>query len=631
LRAKDLASRLGVQNSDRRDFKDFLAVLVHDGELRLRKGRWYRLGDPKEIVPERHTKPGSDAARSREELFQGIFADAELPIRFGAKVNEALCAIPESVDKIPPGFEDLRSIPFVTIDPVEAKDFDDAVAAEALPDGGIRLFVGIAHVSHYVILNGALDREAYKRGNSVYYPGGVIPMLPHELSSGICSLKPEQDRLVLAAIMDYSAMGKCVGTRFVQGIMHSRRRLTYDEAQEILDGRGELSDELAPSFAAMERLYRKLAQLSAERGALDLDIPEAEIRLDAEGRIASLRRSPRNDSHRLIEEFMIAANCAVAEHLHKLGWSCLYRIHDVPDPEKLMNYGNLARELGYPFPDEEGGVSGRELNRFLRSLEGQDDRDYLHILLLRSLKQALYSPLTMGHFGLGLVHYAHFTSPIRRYADLVVHRILVGAITGKKAKQALAGFTDLDLVGEQCSMTERRAMDVERKADAICQAEFMQDKLGEEYEAQVSGVVAFGLFVQIGEPFVEGLIHISRLMDDYYLFFEEEHALIGRSTRRRFRLGDRVKVRLSYVDVPHGRIDFDLVDMEGVGPKARRPPRDRAGKSPRKDTARRRPEAKGRTSGKKGPGKGRKSKPHGSARPAAKSGRTSRGKNTKHR
>jgi ribonuclease R len=557
LRYRDIIHMLNLNESDRRELRRMLTDLVQLDALRLRKGRWYRLGQGKTaLVPDTPV----DVRKLRKQRFAEIYEEHDLPVRFPTSVIDEAELLPDVVESIPKGYEDLRGIPLVTIDPPDAKDFDDAVAVMPLENKpGFRLIVAIADVSFYVTPGSELDAEAIRRGTSTYVPGGVVPMLPHKLSSGLCSLKPGEDRLVFAAFLDYAPGARLISKRFATAVIRSRASLSYTQAQEILEGRSEMRIEtdLAASFTNMKALFEQLLEQRKARGTVDLDIPEAKVWINEAGEIESIEKAQRFAAHRIIEEFMIAANRAVAEYLDEKELPGLFRIHEAPAEEKIAVFADLSRSLGYRFEAE--SVTGTEINRYLESLKDAPEAGYLNVLLLRSFKQARYSETDTGHFGLALDHYSHFTSPIRRYPDLEIHRLLKKALAGYKRKK------DIDLaharnaqVAEDCSRNEQRAVSVERKALSLCQAEYMERFVGDAFEGHINGVTNFGFFVQIESPYVEGMVHVSKL-PDYFQFDEDAHALVGERSGRRFRLGDKVDVRLIGVDVPKGWVDFDIV------------------------------------------------------------------------
>ncbi len=573
IRYRDLIRALGVSVKDRTSFRHLLSELVRSDYLRLRKGRFYRLGKtplPKGLTA---TKEPVSTQKQREILFHGLCADEGIPLEFSKATIKETEELPSSVEALPEDYEDLQHLPFVTIDPASAKDFDDAVCALEREDGqGIRLAVAIADVAHYVLPHQPLDRDALMRGTSVYVPGSVFPMLPHALSNGLCSLRPNEKRLAMVAFIDYDWKGNTQRLDFKQALIFSRARLSYEQAQDILKG-ADAEPELRMSFNRMQQLSKLLQKKAISRGALDLDIPEAKVIIDKSGEIANIVQSSRLDAHRLIEVFMIEANQAVATYLTDHEFPCIFRVHDRPDAEALESFAETAKSLGHAIKSQKP-IRGTELNRFLSKLQSSEDRNHLNILLLRSMKQAMYSTTNIGHFGLALENYCHFTSPIRRYPDLIVHRLLKQAMTCPDDEQTpIKGDQRYASLAEQCSSSERRAITIERKAISICQAEFMASKIGEEYDATISGVLEFGFFVQISEPFVEGLVHVSKLASDYFIYQENEHALVGQRSEIRYRLGDPIRVKLIRVDIPKGQIDFcpaGDTDSEPTDPHRRR-------------------------------------------------------------
>src|SRR5210317_292015 len=460
------------------------------------------------------------------------------------------------------GREDLRALTFVTIDGETAKDFDDAVAIQRVAEG-YRLTVAIADVAHYVASGSVTDKEALARGTSVYFPGSCLPMLPEALSNGICSLNPQVDRLVMVAELDFDSTGKRIGMRFCQAVMHSRARLTYTTVAAILveedtDARIEhevLIDDL--------ELMRELAELRIacrhQRGSLDFDLPEAQIILDLRGRPENVIRTERNLAHRLIEEFMLAANEAVALWLVQQREPMIFRVHESPSEGKMAAFQEFIAYFnqGISLPVE--GVKPKLLQEFLERVAGQPEEHVINHVLLRSLPQAYYSVNNLGHFGLAADNYCHFTSPIRRYPDLMVHRVLKKKLEkGKSAGQ----LSELPLaeIAQIASVTERRAMEAERDIVKLKKCQFVTDKVGEKFSGMVTSVHAFGFFVELHEIYVEGLIHVSSLEDDFYQYEEERHRLIGMNRRREFSIGSTVEVSVQKVDLDRREIDFRLVE-----------------------------------------------------------------------
>ncbi|HZU90397.1 MAG TPA: VacB/RNase II family 3'-5' exoribonuclease [Stellaceae bacterium] len=462
------------------------------------------------------------------------------------------------------GRTDLRALPLVTIDGSDARDFDDAVWAEPDPElpGGWHILVAIADVAWYVRPDSALDREARRRGNSVYFPDRVVPMLPEALSNGLCSLQPGQDRACLAVHLWIDAAGRKRRHRFERAVMRSAARLTYDEVEAARDGKAALP--AAPALVPhLYGAYAALARARKERGALDLDMPEDRVRLDADGRPVAVEPVRRLDSHRLIEEFMILANVAAAEELETLHEPALYRVHDAPAPDKLASLREALAELSLPgLALAKGQAPKPELfNRVLRRATDSPAAPIVNELVLRAQAQAAYSPANIGHFGLALRRYVHFTSPIRRYADLIVHRALIAGANragrafgaGGLPPGAGRGFAELGL---HLSATERRAAAAERAALDRYRVLLLADSIGGVFAARIAGVAEFGLFVALAEGGAQGLLPIANLPDDFYNYEPRRQRLIGRRSRRIFRLGDRMLVRLVDADPVSGRILF---------------------------------------------------------------------------
>lgn len=454
---------------------------------------------------------------------------------------------------------DLRSLPLVTIDGETARDFDDAVFCEALSGkskahaSGYRLLVAIADVSHYVKPGSALDADARERGNSVYFPRRVIPMLPEALSNGLCSLNPEVDRLCVVCDMTIGARGAIRDYRFYAAVMRSRARLTYTRVAAFMEGDHEgLTPEVASNLEQLQAVFRALVQARARRGAIDFETIETELVFNDERKIDRIVKVQRNDAHRVIEECMLAANVCTSAFLKRSRHPMLYRIHEGPTPEKLATLRDFLGEFGLQLgggDDPKAGDYAQLLNR----IKGRPDAQMLQTVLLRSLQQAVYSPDNLGHFGLAYESYTHFTSPIRRYPDLLIHR----AIKAVLAKQRYTPGDWAEL-GGHCSMTERRADDATRDVVSWLKCFYMRDRIGEHFEGTITGVTGFGIFVALDEVYVEGLVHISELGRDYFHFDPARHQLMGERTRRRFRLSDRVAVKLVRVDLEQMKIDFVL-------------------------------------------------------------------------
>ena len=462
-----------------------------------------------------------------------------------------------------------------TIDPSDAKDFDDAVTVSKT-DKGYRLGVFIADVSHYVRDNTALDREAFNRGNSVYLPGKVIPMLPEQLSNDLCSLKPNRRRLAFAVLMNFNKGGKLLNWEIVEAVIKSQARLSYEDVQEYFN-----TGKIAPRLKRVAdnlTLARELAQIllkhRMQEGSLDFDLPEAKVVLNKAGEVVELGSRVRLESHRLVEEFMLAANRAVALEVFRKGHKFLYRVHDRPDMEKLEAFSYLVSRLGYKFPVSPN-MKPIQFSRFLEKIKGRPGEELLNELMLRSMKKAVYQPRDIGHFGLAFPHYTHFTSPIRRYPDLVVHRLLKILAKGRypaSLDKRLDGI--LNNVGYHCSETERTAEAAERDAIKIKQVQYMTRRVGDRYDGVISGVLSFGFFVRLHDTGVEGMVRLSSLDDDYYRFEESSYRLVGRRTGRVFRLGDPVSVGVLSVDPLRSEIDLFLVDDTKAKPPGRRKPLD---------------------------------------------------------
>ena len=466
---------------------------------------------------------------------------------------------------------DLRDQFIVTIDPDDAKDFDDAVNVDILPDGGWRLGVHIADVSHYVRPGSAVDREALARANSVYLVDRVLPMLPEQLSNNLCSLKPREDRLTQSCFIEFTSKLTVRKVEFALSVIRSRHRLTYKEAFAHLQSSD--GDELTGELKNMWRLASRLRQQRMTQGSLNLDFPEVKVRLDNQGRPVAIEKIHYDISHQLIEEFMLAANEAVARHICTLQIPCLYRIHEDPDFEKLRDFRVYAQGFGYKVGDV---THRRELQKLLAAVKDKPEEYAVNLALLRSLKRAQYSPKPVGHYGLAKKFYTHFTSPIRRYPDLVVHRTLLTAMsTTADAKPASAryGLAELGKIAEHTSRMERVADEAEEESVELKKMEYFQQQLLrgqlDTMDAIVSGVKNFGIFVELTEALVQGLVHISTLEDDFYHYDEQRERLVGKRTKRVIQIGDKLRVQVERVDVFKHQIDFRVVEERPHGNPAR--------------------------------------------------------------
>ncbi|MCX4190005.1 ribonuclease R [Methylophaga sp. OBS3] len=456
---------------------------------------------------------------------------------------------------------DLRELPLVTIDGADARDFDDAVYAEKLKNGNWKLWVAIADVSYYVKPDDALDKDAQDRATSVYFPSQVIPMLPEALSNGLCSLNPKVDRLCMVCEMVINPQGELESYKFHEAVMNSKARLIYEQVAEILETpESPLRDEFAhvlPGLEDMYALFKIMLNARESRGAIDFEMTETQFLFDENRKISSIEPRQRNDAHRLIEEFMIAANVSAAKYLLNSKLPVLYRVHETPAEEKLSALREFLGELGL-FLGGGDEPEPRHYASLLKTASKRPDGHLLQTVMLRSMKQAVYSPDNVGHFGLALEAYAHFTSPIRRYPDLLVHRALKHAIS--KKKKATWQYSDEEMVqlGEHCSMASRRADEATRDVSDWLKCEFMQERVGEVHEGIISGVTGFGLFVELTDIYIEGLIHVTSLKNDYYQFDAAGHRLMGERTRKVYRLGDALRVKVVRVDLDEKKIDLEL-------------------------------------------------------------------------
>src|SRR6058998_3492719 len=490
------------------------------------------------------------------------------------------------------GRTDFRDLPTVTIDGEHARDFDDAITIEKLPNGHFRLGVHIADVSHYVHVGSALDGEAYDRGTSVYFPERAVHMFPSELATGLCSLNPHVDRLVQSCFMEVDRHGQVVQHEFHDGVINSSERMTYTAVNGILTDRDpallEQYAPLVPMFDEMRELFQILHDARRRRGSIDFDLNEAEVIIDEGGVVEAIIALQRNVAHRLIEEFMLLANQTVASYLESQNAPTLYRVHEEPDVLKVAKFEEFISGFGFSLGAPIGALRPRHFQKLIERIHGRPEEKPIAFLMLRTMQKARYAPENLGHFGLAAPSYTHFTSPIRRYPDLVVHRALRAARLGLLTDEAREEWTEeLPEIARHTSEMERRADDAERELLQWKKVKFMADKVGDEFEGYVTGVAAFGLFIELVEHFVEGLVHVSTMADDYYRFIEGAHLLRGENTQKVYRLGDKVKVQVTRVNMEMRQIELGLVEiLERVREGERGPRRGKA--APKHDTRRKR-------------------------------------------
>jgi ribonuclease R len=574
-----IAHRVAIPAKDRGAAKDGNLVVA---EIVQPPGRYSEaVGRVTRVLPE-----GGGVAATAVDL---AVASHQLPHEFSAAVVREARKFGKAVTGESAGDTaderfDLRDVPLVTIDGEDARDFDDAVYATATKTGW-RVLVAIADVSHYVRPGMALDESARERATSVYFPNRVIPMLPEQLSNHLCSLMPEVDRLCMVCEMSVGRDGKISRSKFYSGLMRSQARLTYTRAAEVLierspRARAALPEPVLDSLEALYDVYRALRRRREQRGALDFESSEIKVVVDAEGKVSDLRAYPRNDAHRLIEECMIASNVEAARFLKKHRMPGLYRVHAQPDEERILELKRFLATRGLLL-ETQGEMDPQKLQQTLRAVQGRPDAAMLEGMIIRSLAQAVYQPENIGHFGLALVEYSHFTSPIRRYPDLLTHRAIRHALAGGTADNFVHSARQMEQLGQECSFAERRADEASRDVTAFLKCEYMRDKIGEEFPAVVTGVVEFGLFVQLEGMQVDGLVHVSTLGHEYFRFEEDRRALVADRSGTRYTLGDKLRVRLTRVDPSERKMDFELVEKTETAFH----PRAKAGKAGHAETA----------------------------------------------
>jgi ribonuclease R len=520
-----------------------------------------------------------------------IIRKHHLPNRFPAEVLDEAQSMPSVITAEDlKGRRDFRDLPIVTIDGETARDFDDAVLVDKLPNGHYALQVHIADVSHYVTPGSAIDGEARLRGTSVYFPDRAVPMLPFELSTNICSLIPQADRLVVSALIEFDRYGEPLHFEFCRGVIRSAERMTYTNVHLLLEGDPAQRTRyaaLVERFELMREFAEILQHKRYKRGSIDFDLPEPLIEFDETGTMTGIARSPRNIANRIIEEFMLAANEAVAAHLEQTARPAIYRVHETPDPKRVMEFEEIAAQFGYSLAvgaipvsrlrykerkaegrtvhkdviiPKEIKLSSKAYQKLVAKIEGKPEERILSYLMLRSLKQARYSEENSGHFALAATHYTHFTSPIRRYPDLIVHRLLTASLREEGDHRYYSNEPELKSIADECSLTERRAADAERELVEWKKARFMEDRVGDEFDGLVISTARYGLFVELADLFVEGLVPIDTLPGDQYAYHENVRKIIGQRTRRAFSIGDRVRVVLDRADPLERKLQFSIVE-----------------------------------------------------------------------
>jgi len=481
-----------------------------------------------------------------------------IPFLFNEKTHLEAEKINFEIDEAEIGKRiDFRSKNVFTIDPVDAKDFDDALSIEKLENGNYKVGVHIADVSHYVKAGTSIDKEASGRGNSVYLVGKAIPMLPEKLSNNICSLVPNEDRLTFTVIFEMTDKGNLLNHQIAKTIINSKRRFTYEEAQKIIEsGEGDFANEVR----LLNELARQLRNTRMKTGSFEFFSPEVEFQLDESGYPSNILKKEIKESNMLVEEFMLLANKTIAERIFSRGnVPFVYRVHDFPDEEKITEFTRFVKSLGYSF-NPKGGKAATQFNQLMQQVKGTEEEGVISELAVRSMAKAIYSTKNIGHYGLGFKNYTHFTSPIRRYADLLVHRVLDKTLISKSGKNY--SLDQLTKICEHISATERTAMEAERRSVKLKKIQFLQNKLGEEFHAVISGVVNYGIFVELTDILAEGLIRARDLEGDFYVLDEKKYSLIGKRTKKQFRLGDKITVKLVRVDLDNLELDFITSDSK---------------------------------------------------------------------
>lgn len=537
-----------------------------DGEIVTATIENYPNADAPEVMTGAVTQVVGDKNEPGIDILSVVYAH-DVPHEFPKEVMEQANQIPLEVrPEERAGRKDITKQPLVTIDSIESKDLDDAVVAWKMENGHYHLGVHIADVSHYVQPGTPLDDEAFKRGTSVYLTDRVIPMLPRRLSNGICSLNPNEERLAMSCEMEIDEQGNILKHDIFPSVIKSHARMTYKAVNKILEANDEKTKqqykELVPMFQTMAELHKILLKHRHRRGAIDFEAPEAKIIVDETGHPIDIQLRERGLSERMIESFMLAANETVAEHFDHLHVPFLYRIHETPDNERIKDFADFLSALGIEMKGDLNNVKPKMLQRVLKQVAGTPEEEMVQVMMLRSMQQAKYSADELGHFGLGAQYYTHFTSPIRRYPDTTVHRLIKWYREHGTNESAKAKYREkLPEIAEHTSVTERRGIDTERDVDSMKKAEYMEDHIGETFDAVVSSVMKFGLFVELPNT-VEGLIHISAMNDDYYEYVEKQMALVGRSNHHIFRIGQPIKVKLLRVDKDQREVDFEMVNPE---------------------------------------------------------------------